>query len=217
MFAPSGSMHNMVRALLALAAVACVARAGDPSAAAAPSLLLALMVRDEAANLRANLPRFAGVADAVCCGIDDRSADGSARAVAEALPAVPRWVFYFTFAGFGAGRTRVFAESWRRFPRVTHVLALDPDWEPLEMLKAQLDFAHSTFLFKVVDRNGLTTRTMNWLVRHERGLVFDHALHEQLVQPELGDAKLLTWAFTEREVAGRDSWHATLRHGHSQS
>ena len=55
------------------------------AAAGAPTLLLALMVRDEEANLRANLPAFSGLADFVVCGIDDRSRDGSARAVAEAL------------------------------------------------------------------------------------------------------------------------------------
>ena len=99
------------------------------AAAGAPTLLLALMVRDEEANLRANLPAFSGLADFVVCGIDDRSRDGSARAVAEALPDVPRWVFYFRFDGFGRGRTGVFREAWRKFPEASHVLVLDPDWE----------------------------------------------------------------------------------------
>ena len=33
-----------------------------------PSVLLALMVRDEEANLRANLPKWLGVADAIVVG-----------------------------------------------------------------------------------------------------------------------------------------------------
>ena len=128
------------------------------------SLLLALMVRDEEANLRANLPYFGSLADAVVCGIDDRSSDNSALAIAESLPKVARWVFYFRFDGFGRGRSLVFREAWRKFPHVSHVLCLDPDWVPdLNVsLKIQLDFKYQTFLFKVVDRNGLTSRTMNW-------------------------------------------------------
>ena len=207
------------RGVAALALFWCVAAAAAPVGGEA-TLLLALMVRDEAANLRANLPRLRSVADAVVCGIDDRSADDSAYAIVEALPGVPRWVYYFTFDGFGAGRSRVFAEAWARFPGVSHVLVLDPDWEAVRLVKAQLDLDHRTFLFKVVDRNGLTTRTMNWLCRHEAGLSFAHALHEQLVQPartEPSNAKLLTWEFTEREVKGRATWHRTTEHGHSQS
>lgn len=187
------------------------------------TLLLALMVRDEEANLLANLPAFEFVADAVVCGIDDRSSDASAAAVARALPSVARWVFYFTFSGFGRGRSLVFAEGWRKFPEASHVLVLDPDWEIVDPLvvKGQLDFFHRTFLFKVWDRNGMTTRTMNWLVRHEAGLAFEHQLHEQLVQPQRrspSHALLTTWEFREREVAGRATWHNSAeRHGHSQS
>ena len=154
------------------------------AAAGAPTLLLALMVRDEEANLRANLPAFSGLADFVVCGIDDRSRDGSARAVAEALPDGPRWVFYFRFDGFGRGRTGVFREAWRKFPEASHVLVLDPDWEldAPRASRAHLNADERTFLFKVWDRNGMTSRTMNWLVKHEANLTFEHQLHEQLVQ-----------------------------------
>ena len=194
------------------------------AAAGAPTLLLALMVRDEEANLRANLPAFSGLADFVVCGIDDRSRDGSARAVAEALPDVPRWVFYFRFDGFGRGRTGVFREAWRKFPEASHVLVLDPDWEldAPRASRAHLNADERTFLFKVWDRNGMTSRTMNWLVKHEANLTFEHQLHEQLVQPNAGPgpqrAHVLPWEFAEREVRGRDTWHsAATAHGHSQS
>mmetsp|Transcript_10887 Transcript_10887/g.32488 ORF Transcript_10887/g.32488 Transcript_10887/m.32488 type:complete len:477 (+) Transcript_10887:271-1701(+) len=201
----------MVRTLC----VVCLAAA----AAEVPSLLLALMARDEEANLRANLPRLSELTDAAVCGVDDRTVDASARAVTETLRNAAHFVFYLRFAGFGRARTEVFREGWAAFPRASHVLVLDPDWEatPGTLKKAQLDFKHRTFLFTVWDRNGLTMRTLNWLVRWEAGLSFEHQLHEQLVQPparQPGHANLLTWRFVERADV-RMSWHAA--HGHSQS
>lgn len=183
-----------------------------------PSLLLALMVRDEEDNLRANLPQWAPIGDAVVCGIDERTTDQSARAVVESLPSLPRWIFSFRFENFGQGRSVVLREAWRKFSNVSHVLTLDPDWQPQILAKSELDWMHRNYLFLVWDRNGLTTRTLNWLVRHEPGLKFERRLHEQLVQPgELGPVKRVSWKVLEREVSGRRSWHTTDANGHSQS
>lgn len=174
------------------------------------------MVRDEEANLRANLGEWSPVADFLVCGIDERTSDNSARAVVQALD-VPRWIFYFRFQDFAQGRSLVLREAWRKFPNATHVLTLDPDWTPRNLDKAELDFVHSTYLFLVYDRNKLTTRTLNWLVRHEQGLSFQHRLHEQLRRRNgsvVGGLKRLSWEMTERD--DRVSWHDSA-HGHSQS
>jgi len=191
------------------------------------SLVLALMVRDEAANIRANLPAWSAVADAVVCGIDDRTSDETARAVVEGAPNIPKWVFYFTFDGFGKSRTFVFYEAWRKFSNVSHVLILDPDWVMETAPMADLDFIHRSYLFVIRDRNGLTTRVASWLTRHQKGLKFERRLHEQLVYPDPpGDygpftpatlkQKRANWVASEVEVKGRESWH-TSNNGHSMS
>lgn len=176
------------------------------SLALEPTLVLALMVRDEEANLRLNLPRWKDVADAVVCGIDDRTTDGSAHAVLDALD-VDNWVFYFRFENFGQGRTLVLAEAWRKFSHCSHVLTLDPDWEPLSLAKSDLDWTHRTYFFTVRDRNGMTTRALNWLVRHEQNLTFRYRVHEELEQGTAGPDKLVSWQMHEKEIEGRTSWH----------
>lgn len=42
---------------------------------------------------------------------------------------------------------------------MSHVMVADPDWEPSAAFpRAELDFAHFAFMFKIWDRNAHTTR-----------------------------------------------------------
>ena len=198
----------------------------------AATVVLTMILRDETDNVRANLPKFRNVVDAVVCGIDDRTGStATARAVAEALPDTPRWCFYYHFRGFGDARTRVLREAWAKFAGMSHVLVADPDWEPdlATIRKSDLDFHHTAFAFTIFDRNSQTTRQAHWIVRHGPNLTFSYRLHEQLnVPPEWVDAtssdpgapvKSLTWTVHEVEVKDRESWHTKGddAHGHSQS
>jgi hypothetical protein len=187
-----------------------------------PSILLAMIARNEEDNFRANLPSWRHLIDGVVCGIDDRTNDHTSLAIVETLPDIPRWIYYYHFDGFGPARTRVFQEAWRKFPNVSHVLVADPDWEPdTPMSRADLDFDHLAFSFKIYDRNAHTTRQSQWLVLHRPGLSFSYRLHEQLqvaADPDLATSRELTWAVREVEVKGRNSWHTMQAdHGHSQS
>jgi hypothetical protein len=50
-------------------------------------------------------------------------------------------------------------EAWRKFPDMSHIMVADPDWEPSAAFpRAELDFAHFAFMFKIWDRNAHTTR-----------------------------------------------------------
>jgi len=105
---------------------------------------------------------------------------------------------------------------------MSHILVADPDWEPEPpLVKAEVDFEHIAFQFKIWDRNAHTTRMSEWLLLHRPGLYFSYRLHEQLqVQgdPALKLSKQLSWQVREVEVSGRSSWHTTqVDHGHSQS
>lgn len=188
-----------------------------------PTLVLAFMVRNEEANLRANLPKWRGVADAVVCGIDRRTSDRTAQAVTDSLPGLPHWLFWYEFEGFGAARTLVMQEAWRKFPHMSHILVVDPDWEPEEhtVSKADLDFSHALFVFTIYDRNGMTTRQSQWLMRHQPNITFKYRLHEVLMMPALQPGwqaeKVVPWVVHEVEVQGRESWHTVKGHGHTRS
>eukprot|EP00614_Pseudopedinella_elastica_P006442 CAMPEP_0172611392 /NCGR_PEP_ID=MMETSP1068-20121228/31082_1 /TAXON_ID=35684 /ORGANISM="Pseudopedinella elastica, Strain CCMP716" /LENGTH=470 /DNA_ID=CAMNT_0013415351 /DNA_START=208 /DNA_END=1617 /DNA_ORIENTATION=+ len=187
-----------------------------------PTILLAMIARNEEGNFRANLPKWFPIVDGIVCGIDDRTNDLTHRAVVESFPDKPRWVYYYQFTGFGPARTRVFEEAWRKFSNFTHVLVADPDWEPeMPIHKSEVDFDHLAFQFKIFDRNAHTSRMSEWLVLHREGLSFTHRLHEQLhVQsdPAMKVSKELSWTVREVERPGRNSWHQSqVDHGHSQS
>jgi len=187
-----------------------------------PTILLAMIARNEEENFRANLPKWRPLIDGIVCGIDDRTNDHTSLAIVETLPDIPRWIYYYHFNGFGPARTRVFQEAWRKFPNMSHVLVADPDWEPEPpMSRMDLDFNHLAFSFKIYDRNAHTTRQSQWLVLHRPGLSFSYRLHEQLQvvgDPSLETSLELTWAVREVEVEGRNSWHTQqVDHGHSQS
>ena len=153
-----------------------------------PSILLAMIARNEEDNFRANLPLWKPVIDGVICGVDDRTSDRTHLAIVETLSDLPRcppafcacfvcficcclgcfvccghrvcspcrspyffsacatqlirWIYYYRFDGFGAARTRVFQEAWRKFPNMSHVLVADPDWEPVSPKKSEVDFNH---------------------------------------------------------------------------
>jgi hypothetical protein len=190
----------------------------------ATSLLMLMIARNEEDNFRANLPLWRSALSGFVCGIDDRTTDNTSLAITEALPGLPKWVYYYTFRGFGAARTVVFREAWRKFGgNFTHVLVADPDWEPQGTLSlAELDLHHMAFQFKIFDRNLHTTRLSEWLLLWQSGLAFKYRLHEQLLVPpfpgigEIG-SKLITWEVREVEVKGRNSWHTQVNHGHTQS
>ena len=186
-----------------------------------PKVALLLMVRDEEPNLRENLWKWRSIYDVVVCGVDERTTDGSAKAVLD--EAKEKWGFSFRFEDFGQGRSIVLKEAYRK-TNATHVLFIDPDWDPkVETLrKSEIDFTHRSFAFLVYDRNGLTTRNVAWLARHDEGLYFKHRLHEVLVLPETEPPKMLTWQIYEREVPGRRTWHTEANknatsQGHSHS
>jgi hypothetical protein len=177
------------------------------------------MVRDEAHNLRHNLPLWGpGFFDAYVIAVDSRTVDDTRSVLDEILPAhVPRHIFDYTFDGFGPARTLVFSKAWEHFPDISHVLVADPDWRPNANLinKADLDFFHDSYQIKIWDRNGLTTRYCNWLMRHQPGLRYDYYVHELLRFPDGGPVfetqKITAWEVAEAE--SDHSWHQTVGHG----
>ena len=76
--------------------------------------------------------------------------------------------------------TQSLAAAWKYFPHASHVLISDPDWRPdiSTIHTADLDLTADVFEFTIYDRNNMTTRRLNWILRQRLGLKMRYHLHE---------------------------------------
>jgi hypothetical protein len=182
------------------------------------SVVMTLIVRDEAVNIKSNLPLWATIIDYFVFMVDERTSDGTEDAIANVLgKRVPYQIVYHNFSGFGPARTKSLNNAWKYFPQATHVWIADPDWRPdLETININdLDLVHDAFRFLIYDRNGISTRRCDWLLRHREGLAMRYHLHEVLDIGETYQPVPITWVV--REIEQKGSWHTTVGHGHSMS
>lgn len=183
-----------------------------------PSVVATFIIRDEDVNLKVNLPLWASFVDYFVFMVDERTKDNSVTTIESVLRQYnrPHVIRNYEFQGFGAARTLSLAIAWESYGNASHVLITDPDWRPdLNTLsKADLDTVHDVFRFTVFDRNGITRRRMDWLLRHKGGLAMRYRLHEVL---DIGmyTVKEIGWKIHEVEQYG--SWHASVGHGNSMS
>lgn len=189
---------------------------GLSSSKLAPSLAVTMICRDEAVNFKANLARWLTIADYFVFMIDTRSIDNSTDVVKAIIDQPGKFykISPYNFTGFGEARTLSLHEAWEHFPQASHVLIADPDWSPNvdTMDIYDLDDSADVFRFTAFDRNGITKRRMDWLLRHREGLAMKYHLHEVL---DIGmySVKHLSWEVHEIEKPG--TWHTTV--GHSSS
>lgn len=182
------------------------------------SLVAAMIIRDEAVNLRSNLPLWAEFTDHFVFLVDKRTTDDSTAVISSVLSRKGRSYHAesFQFTGFGQARTRSLHLAWTTFPLASHVIICDPDWRPrLPTISLHhLNRDHLVFRFVVFDRSGLTTRRMDWMLLHRPGLAMRYHLHEVL---DIGhyNFSLVPWVFDEIEQPG--TWHSTVGHGNSMS
>ena len=182
------------------------------------SLVMTFIVRDEAVNIKSNLPLWATVIDYFVFMVDERTSDGTEDAIAEVLGnRIPYEIVYHQFSGFGPARTKSLSNAWKYFPQATHVWIADPDWKPeLDTIHLDdLDTVNDAFRFLIYDRNGISTRRCDWLLRHREGLAMKYHLHEVLDIGESYSPIGINWVVREIEQSG--SWHTTVGHGHSMS
>ncbi|CAM9588914.1 unnamed protein product, partial [Scytosiphon promiscuus] len=163
------------------------AEASDDQGELDVSLCLLLIVRDEAASLRANLPLWIDVVDCFVIGIDDRTTDDTPHVIQEVLGGNhPRFVFFYTFQGFAQARNAVLRSTMQNFPDATHVIVADADWRPnlATIDKSELDFVNGSFPFLVHDHTGHTARVLGWLLRFDEGLRFKYRYDVQVVESD---------------------------------
>ena len=188
------------------------------AAHAKSSLAITMICRDEGVNFKANLGKWAPIADYYVFMMDNRTQDDSEVAIKSILGSNNKQysIVRYDFEGFGAARTLSLREAWKSFPQASHVLVADPDWVPdvTTMNLKDLDDSVDVFRFTAFDRNGITKRRMDWLLRQRQGLAMRYSLHEVL---DIGQysVKEIPWVVHEVERAG--TWHATVGHAHSMS
>jgi hypothetical protein len=181
------------------------------------SLAITMICRNEEVNFRSNLALWLRVAKYFVFMLDNRTTDNSESAIAEILSGKAKYqVISYEFTGFGPARTASLQAVWKHFPEASHVLIADPDWRPevstLDL--SQLDPVHDVFRFLVYDRNGRTTRRMDWLLRNREGLRMRYHLHEVL---DIGDYSVKPISWVAREIERPGTWHAEVGHGNSMS
>ena len=127
------------------------------------TIVMTMILRDEAVNIKSNLPLWLGKIDYFVFLVDRRTTDNSEEAISNILESneVPYEIVHHDFDGFGPSRTRSLEHAWKFFPQATHVWIADPDWKvdaniPID--KSELDLVHDAFRFVIYDRNGQTTR-----------------------------------------------------------
>ena len=89
---------------------------------------------------------------------------------------------------------------------------VDPDWKPVSetLNKDDLVGEFTNYFFTIFDRNGKTTRSLDWLVIHEPGLRMLYNWHEQWDYPPASPyasliPKTLPWQVSERD--DNANWH----------
>lgn len=183
------------------------------------SIVMTMILRDEAVNIRSNLPLWVGKIDYFVFLIDRRTTDDSEEAIKNILETnkVPFEIVYHDFDGFGSSRTRSLDNAWKFFPQATHVWIADPDWKVdvnIPIRKSDLDLVHDAFRFVIYDRNGQTTRRCDWLLRHREGLRMRYNLHEVL---DIGPYEVTFVNWEVHEIEQKGSWHTTVGHTDSFS
>lgn len=183
---------------------------------ATSSIVATFILRDEDVNLKVNLPLWTSVVDYFVFLVDRRTIDASVETIQRVLSEAHKnyIIEYYDFEGFGVARTQSLDLAWKHFSNASHVLIVDPDWKPdiSTMNKNDLDLSNDVFRFTVFDRNGISRRRMDWLLRHRAGLAMRYHLHEVL-DIGLYKHKEINWIAHEIEQEG--SWHMTVGHGHS--
>ena len=76
----------------------------------------------------------------------------------------------------------------------------DPDWRPdiSTMMKSDLDLTSDVFYIKIYDRNNVTTRRLDWILRQRSGLKMRYHLHE-VVDIGSRTGKSTSWVIHEIE------------------
>jgi hypothetical protein len=184
------------------------------------SLVVTMICRNEAVNFESNLALWLHVARYFVFIMDDRNTDNSEQVIKNILTqgtikAKGYQIIKNKFIGFGQARTLSLQKAWEYYSKASHVMIADPDWRcnlnTMNLNELYMN-NYEVYRFTIYDRNGYTTRNIDWLLRHREGLSMRYHLHEVLNigYYSWGD---INWTINEIEQKG--TWHNDV--GHSDS
>ena len=189
------------------------------------SLVVAMICRNEGVNFKSNLALWLPIAKYFVFVMDTRTNDDSEVIIGNILgkdngnSAIKDTKTYHieknTFVGFGHARTLSMRVAWDHFPHATHILIADPDWRPvLDTIQLSSLLTHNVevFRFTIYDRNGVTTRQIDWLLRNRPALAMRYHLHEVL---DIGYYSYASIPWVIREVEQHGTWHTEVGHTNS--
>jgi len=150
------------------------------------SLLLTMLVKNEADHLRRSLPEWAKVADYWVVGLDDNNTDTSDQIIKEHLGHLPGEILIVNFDGMGPTWSKLLELGLKKYPKATHGILADADFVPLNTFdKRQLDTRCSKHMFTVTTANHNNNRRLDWIYRNIPGAVVKRRTHQALEVPEL--------------------------------
>lgn len=179
-----------------------------------PSLVIAMLARDEEGMLRRHLPEWRHLADAFVLGIDSRTLDRSENVAHEVLAPALTETYKFDFTGFGPAKSRLLEEVFTRFPGMEYVLLVEPDMGPV-LKTFDRSVLRSGELVYAIRRSGKESRGVRLadsIFRNNGAWRFEFRVHETPVyrRPPGGvgvspTVKDSGWTVVELEGSARDA------------
>lgn len=177
-----------------------------------PSLLVAMLARDEELLLKKHLPAWKQVGDSFLLGLDSRTQDDSAAVALSLLAPKPLQVYHFDFDGFGSAKSKLLQESYVKFPGMAYVLVVEPDMLPkgAPFSREPLRSQEPVYAVRRGGKESLGERLTDCVFRNDGNWYFRFRVHETPVYRNAGERGLpdeikdTGWSVLELEGSSRD-------------
>eukprot|EP00439_Symbiodinium_sp_Y106_P044603 s467_g5.t1 len=154
-----------------------------------PSLLVAMLARDEELLLKKHLPAWKQVGDSFLLGLDSRTQDDSAAVALSLLAPKPLQVYHFDFDGFGSAKSKLLQESYVKFPGMAYVLVVEPDMLPkgAPFSREPLRSQEPVYAVRRGGKESLGERLTDCVFRNDGNWYFRFRVHETPVYRNAGE------------------------------
>jgi len=151
------------------------------------TLLLNMLIKNEAEHLRRSLPKWAPLIDYWIIGVDDHNTDESEDVIRQYLGHIPGEIVVVAFDGMGPTWTKLVERGLEAFPNATHGIIADADFTPMQssLDKSQLILECSKHMYRIRSTDGSTVRNMDWIYRNIPGAKVERRTHQSLSVPKI--------------------------------
>lgn len=151
------------------------------------TLLLNMLIKNEAAHLDRTLPKWAKIIDYWIIGVDDKNTDNSPEVITKHLGHIPGEMVTVKFDGMGPTWTILVERGLKDFPNATHGIVADADFMPLvdHLDKMELDIRCSKHMYTIWTEDHKNSRKMDWIYRNIPGAKVLRRTHQTVSVPDL--------------------------------